>query len=376
MISARTDEGNLAGEVVSKQVVPTLNLEPRVVRNSGELGWLESGWEQLASRSGRPMDSFRWAKACTEMSSNVKLHTVVIGGARPTAIAPLMKGCGRGAPLEFLGVNEHFEPMDFLYDCPGSLDQLTDAIAKLGRPLVLKRILADSLAVPALKRSFRGRAIMLCRPVSGTPCIPLDDSWANPDQQLGSSRAARLRRARSQADKMGQVRFDVQSPCISELDELLEEAFRVEAACWKGRAGTALIQDRMRGDFYRSFAASACERGMLRMCFMRIDSRAVAMQIAAESGDRFWLLKIGYDDKFARCSPGMLLMRETVRYAALRGLKCYEFLGTEEPWTKMWTQQARPCISVRIYPATPSGMVAFVMDFGRLARSRTARLRK
>jgi CelD/BcsL family acetyltransferase involved in cellulose biosynthesis len=105
---------------------------------------------------------------------------------------------------------------------------------------------------------------------------------------------------------------------------------------------------------------------------MRIGGRAAAMQIAAEFGGRLWLLKIGYDEEFSRCSPGTLLMLETLRYAAVRGLSAYEFLGTEEPWTRVWTQKAHPCLSVRIYPATRAGMTALVTDFGRITWCKTA----
>ena len=44
------------------------------------------------------------------------------------------------------------------------------------------------------------------------------------------------------------------------------------------------------------------------------------MQVAVETGGRFWLLKVGYDERFARCSPGSLLLLETIRHAATTGV--------------------------------------------------------
>src|SRR5439155_13822651 len=112
-----------------------------------------------------------------------------------------------------------------------------------------------------------------------------------------------------------------------ELDRLLDEVFRVEAAGWKGREGTALANDSVRGMFYRRYAAAACRQGILRLCFLRIGDRVAAVQLGVESEGRFWLHKIGYDEAFAKCSPGMLLLRDTIRYAASRSLRSYEFLG-------------------------------------------------
>ena len=97
------------------------------------------------------------------------------------------------------------------------------------------------------------------------------------------------------------------------------------------------------------------------------------MQLAVECAGRFWLLKIGYDQEFQRCSPGILLIRETVRYAAARGLRGYEFLGIVEPWTEAWTDEVRPCVSVRAYPARWAGVAALAVDLADYARRRLGR---
>ena len=101
---------------------------------------------------------------------------------------------------------------------------------------------------------------------------------------------------------------------------------------------------------------------MLRIGLLRIGDTPVAMQLGVEWGGRFWLLKIGYDEAFSRCSPGSLLMVEMVRRAAGRGLTSYELLGVSEQWTRMWTRRERPCVSLRAYPATCTGAAALATD--------------
>jgi hypothetical protein len=142
---------------------------------------------------------------------------------------------------------------------------------------------------------------------------------------------------------------------------------------WKGRHGTALASDADRGVFYRRYAADACEKGILRVSFLRIGGQAAAMQLAVECGRRYWLLKIGYDQRFHRCSPGTLLVRETVAYAASKGLDTYEFLGIAAPWVETWTQRLRPCVSVRASPAHPRGAAAFAADLFDFALRRFRR---
>ncbi|MCH7493972.1 GNAT family N-acetyltransferase, partial [bacterium] len=93
-----------------------------------------------------------------------------------------------------------------------------------------------------------------------------------------------------------------------------------------GWALTPLAHDPQRAMFYRQYARAACLEGTLRVCFLRIGDRTAAMQLAVEQRGAFWLLRAGYDARFADCSPGLILTRDTIRYAAEAGLTSYEFL--------------------------------------------------
>ena len=56
--------------------------------------------------------------------------------------------------------------------------------------------------------------------------------------------------------------------------------------------------------------------------------------------------------------------------AADRGLRSFEFLGSEETWTQIWTDRVRPCVSVRAYPKNYRGMAALAFDGIRLVWER------
>jgi GNAT superfamily N-acetyltransferase len=165
------------------------------------------------------------------------------------------------------------------------------------------------------------------------------------------------------------------SPQPAEFDGLFDEAIAVEARSWKRDAGTALAVDPARERFFRAYFRSASEQGQLRIAFMRIDGRAVAMQIALECLGRYWLFKIGFDEEFERGSPGTLLMLHAIGWAAERGLNSYELLGNVEPWiAQLWTREQRDCVRLRSYPFNPRGALAFAADTlvwlrGRVARS-------
>lgn len=324
----------------------------------------QSTWERLAADRNPVMD-FAYARAwAAGLDGTERLHVLAAGGAETLAIAPLVMHRGGAGWLTLLAA-EMYEILDFLYADDDAVLELAQAIVRSGRPVELKRIPAASPVAAALEAAYRGRGILRRRPVGGSPWIPLDESWAEPEMRLDAGRRSDLRRARRQAEKMGPVQFQIVAPTPAQLPQLVEEAFQVEAAGWKGAHGTALATDPRRGAFFRRYTERACDKGILRMCMLRIGERAAAAQIAIESGSRFDLLRAGYDEQFSRCSPGMLLTLETIRYAARRGLRAYEFNGNVEPWTEVWTRHERACCSLRAYPFSPRGVAALMADGGR-----------
>ena len=329
-----------------------------------DLTELAASWDQLAVGSGNPMHYYAWVSACAEaFSTATDLQVVLVGPReRPLAIAPLIRRRSGLPRLELLGVGTLHEPMDLIYKNPAAVASLVEAVAHLGLPVFLERVPAESSTVAMAKQAWRGRGVVVCRAAPGTPWIALDRRWREPEPPLEAGRRSDLRRAQRKAEKIGPVSCEILSPAPGELDALLDDAFRVEAAGWKGRDRTALASDPARGAFYRRYAAAASRAGILRLCFLRVGGRIAAMQFAVETDERFWLLRIGYDEAFARCSPGMLLLRATVHDAAVRGLRSFEFLGAPEPWIRIWTERVRPCVSVRAYPARPWGVAAVTAD--------------
>jgi Acetyltransferase (GNAT) domain len=293
---------------------------------------------------------------------------VVEDGSEVVAIAPLAARRDGVTRLGLAGVDELSEPGDFVCRDAGALRRLASGVARLGCPLHLARIEAGSPSVGALRRAYARRAVFYRRTVASYPWIPLDEGWREPEQRFPSDRRSDLRRARRRADQLGEVTMDVISPRKEDLPPLLDELYRVEATGWKGREGTALAADVPRRLFFTTFAEAAVDAGFLRLAFLRIGGCAAAVQLAAECGRRFWLLKVGYDEKFKRASPGSLLMLETIRHAAVAGLESYELLGTSEPWTRVWTEHERACLALRTYPIRPRGFGAAALDAWRLVR--------
>jgi hypothetical protein len=273
-----------------------------------------------------------------------------------------------------LGAKETGEPGDALCLDPDTAALLAQAVVRDGRAVELHRIPAGSPFIPALKAALRGKGWVQVRPAGPMPTIALDASWQDPAARFNAGRRSDFRRAARRAAELGAVAFEMLSPTAAEFDALFDEAVAVEARSWKSDAGTAIAVDRAKEECFRRFFRWGAERGLFRIAFLRIDGAAVAMQMALEWGGRYWLFKIGFDEAYARCSPGSLLMLHSIGWAAAQGLCAYELLGNVEPWiATFWTQDRHECVRLRAYPCNAKGAAVFAGDALGWLQTRLAR---
>ena len=324
-----------------------------------------SAWRRLAKRANLPMQNPAFVSAVAEKLAQedaIQIH-YVDDGKRLAALFPLAAERGLFGRLKIVGEHELSEPGDVLcVDLPSAL-LLAEGIVSGKRVVDLDRLPSNSPMIGALQAAIAGKGKMSVRPAKATPTIDLDSCWKDPASQFNSGRRSDFRRAARRAAEFGKVDFEVLCPKPDEFDALFDEAINVEARSWKKEVGTAIAVDSCKEQFFRHYFRGACERGELRLAFMRIDGEIVAMQMALECLDRYWLFKIGFDEAFARCSPGTLLMLHTIGWAASRGLRAYELLGNVEPWiAQLWTRQEHDCARVRLYPYNLRGALAFAAD--------------
>ncbi|GAB4088708.1 GNAT family N-acetyltransferase [Hydrogenophaga soli] len=319
-----------------------------------DLPLLTPAWTALAeAQAANPMARPEWTQAYLDSYARQRPHTVclavLVRAGELHAVLPLVRKRTWGLPcLELLSSSELYEPTELLYRTPAALAELLDAtLRQQGCPVVLERHPGHAESLDTLARGLTAAAACRRRPRPGSPRVLLD---GNPDHVLNAGRRSDLRRMLRRAEKHGPAHFAVLTPTEAELPALLAEAFRVEAAGWKGAQQSALMQDHAAKAFFERYATLACRAGVLRVATMTLGGQTVAVQLDVVCGGAIWLLKIGYDEAFADCSPGNLLMMEVLRYACQQGLGACEFLGLAARWTRMWTELEYPTESVTLYP--------------------------
>lgn len=331
------------------------------------------GWERLARHASLPTQSADFTVSLAEtVLANVPLRLIeAVGPDGLEAMLPLCRAPGRFARWRVPGSQEVFEPVDALCRDADAAHRLARLLVADGRPLDLARIPAASPLIPALTTAMKGRGRVSIRPATAMPTIRLGSEWRDPEDRFSSRRRSDFRRAARRAAEFGNVQCEMLAPTYDTFDALFDEAIAVEAKSWKRAAGTAIACEPAKEAFFRRYLAAACARGEGRVAFLRIDGRVVAMQLAVEWAGRYWLYKIGYDEAYARCSPGTLLMLHALRDAVERGLTGFELMGDAEAWiADLWTREVHECVRLRTYPYAAAGAFAWAADAFAWARLR------
>ena len=98
----------------------------------------------------------------------------------------------------------------------------------------------------------------------------------------------------------------------ADVREAVEEFLRLEAAGWKGRAGTAMACIPEHAAFLRVLAESFARAGRLQLWFLEAGGKTVAGQCNLIAGDTVFHFKVAYEETFATYSPGVLLELDMV----------------------------------------------------------------
>jgi CelD/BcsL family acetyltransferase involved in cellulose biosynthesis len=344
-----------------------------IIEDLDTLRGLGSEWNEIAPpKDVEPWQSFSWMEAAaTACGENHLLRVITVRkDGRLAAIAPLVLKPSeqpfRPLRLDFLGGEELKEPNRFISVDLASLEVLVDVVvSERVYPIRLSRVPNDTENIRFLVTKFRKSG---WNTSVFSMSYPYLDLGKNP---IRKSLREDLRRARRKAEVHGEVRSEmVIAASREELRNHLERAFRIEDSGWKGRNRTSILSNGYRRKFFERYACSTWSDGTLRLSFLRINEELVAVQYAIESARSYWLLNVGYDEEYRHCSPGNLLLEESIEDAGRNGLLRYNLLGKEEPWTRRWTTSAQDCLVLAAYRLNSHGVKAVWSDASYLVAKR------
>ena len=230
----------------------------------------------------------------------------------------------------------------FLAEDDAATSELADALyVQRARRIEVAFLDATDPTLVRAREAARLRGYrILVRTLARAPYVDTSGSWQAYEARLSAKFRSSIRRRWRRLEEAGGASIDVFSG-LEGLDDLMDEAFRVEALGWKGERKTAVALDPGPARFYPRVGRWAAARGFLRLAFLRAGDRAIAFDFSLEDRGVHYGLKTGFDPAYRRFAPGMLLRHAMIERAFAEPVTTIEFLGKDDPWKLEWTKEVR-----------------------------------
>ena len=323
-----------------------MRLELDVRENLEELSALEPEWRALwqADASATPFQSPEWLLPWTR-------H--LWGGGRVCGLAMRHDGTlAAFAPLFFWGYGGSPQVIRVSFLGAGITDYL--GILAIGEAGPAARLLFDWLAhkrepwdlcefeeqradSPLLHAEMPPTVDARREECSVCPVADAPAAMPEFESRLGAAFRHNLHTAENRLYKDCSPEF-VDGPC----EELLSALFRLHEARWRERHEAGMLSTRRLIDFHCEAARAMARSGMLRLHGLRVNGEIVAVQYNLAAGRTRYLYLSGFNPEFGRYSPGMLLLRESIRHAIAEGAREIDFLRHGEPFKYRWGARDRP----------------------------------
>ena len=305
-------------------------LQTMAVRRHEDLRPHLSAWDALAWRAPQqnPCLMPAWAEAGFRHALGSDKRWLCIfayAGDRLVGVLPVYvsphPALGHTCPL--ISTCDHHAPSgDILLAPDRPAEALAALLAELRRQLPnhvgidLKAVRQNAPLWQALQDGVRG---YLVRYGLRSAFSFLDVRQGDFDSYLAGLGKMRrnLRTGRKKLEERGPVTVDLRRG-LTAGEDFLPEFLALEASGWKGRNGTAILNDPDKAAFFAALVKNLAARGQLEWHIVRSGDRLAAAQLAVRCGESLVLPKYAYDEDFAECTPGHLLMGEVIRDAFSR----------------------------------------------------------
>jgi CelD/BcsL family acetyltransferase involved in cellulose biosynthesis len=140
----------------------------------------------------------------------------------------------------------------------------------------------------------------------------------DPARGRSAKKKKELRRQYRRLGELGELSWE--SAAGAQIRDPIERFMALEAAGWKGRAGSAFVQDPGRAAFLRAAARALAASDRVSVESLLLDGKPIACGLFAWSGRQGYFWKITHDEAYAAYSPGVQLTLGLAERAQALGL--------------------------------------------------------
>jgi CelD/BcsL family acetyltransferase involved in cellulose biosynthesis len=194
------------------------------------------------------------------------------------------------------------------------------AIAAGAKALLLPVQTTDGLALRAFRRALKKRGLD-CEVQNRRERARLNTT-ADADTlllgSLGAKKMKELRRQRNRLADNGEISLHSATE-PTEVSVALEKFLSLEAGGWKGKRGTALVQNSGDAAFIRDAAKGLSARGQFEVLALNIGKQTAASCLVIRGGRQAYFFKLAHDETQSKNSPGVQLTLDLTRHLCADG---------------------------------------------------------
>jgi CelD/BcsL family acetyltransferase involved in cellulose biosynthesis len=327
------------------------------VGEESEFEALAGEWDALAPADSFPFDLHCWYLAWWR-AFGVDQELAICTARRDGVLVGVFPLCQTGNELKAMA-NTHSPLFRPLAGDEEARSAIVAAAMANGSDLELSGLPEEDASLAPLREGARaGAKTPLVEPSYSSPTVDTSgdfDAW----RELSKPRwGAPLERFRRKMGRDHEAALEiVEAP--RDLETELVDGFRVEASGWKGEAGTAILSDPRTEAFYTEVARVFAAREELRFSRIVLDGETAAFDFTLLHGGRLYLLKTGFDERFRRLAPGLVMRLSVIERCFETGLRSHELLGNESGWKSKFATGSRPYVTLHAYRRNPTGLARY-----------------
>jgi CelD/BcsL family acetyltransferase involved in cellulose biosynthesis len=217
--------------------------------------------------------------------------------------------------------------------------------------ILLKDLRRESPTTAAIRRFAAERRLAVgVENQCEAPYVRISGEWNQYLEQRSKHFRSTLARYERQWRELGGTLDVVDDADADRVGVVLEEGLALEASGWKGREGTAILDDPQVASFYRALVSRLAGSGQLRQYVLRQHGRAVAWDLCLRYERNAYGLKKAYDETYRSSAPGFELQRqELMTMFQDHDLGAWHLLAPQDDVKKRWCDRSIEQLSLRIY---------------------------
>lgn len=342
------------------------NIKIKIVRTLDELLVHANQWNQLALQAPQqlPMLSYAWIAAYFEhrvKSDEFWRCFLAYDGEQLVGVLPLIVTPRRTLGLKSVILrtpyDNHTVSVDLLA-LPGREHEIIPEIIKSAMNEYPRWFSFEFKRLPDTSPTLRvllndNKTIIPVKEYDGIgDYLAVEGDYEKYWKDLSSSTRRNLRNRERKLERLtrGEPAFIIED---SASEKELSLFMKVEAAGWKARTGSAILNSPPLVSFYNNLTCHLAAPGWLEWQFLQAGGKTYAANLSIKFNRSLVIWKLGYDETYSNCAPGSLLFERVIQHAFESGKVDEINLLTDMPWHKQWKTKKRNYYNLYLYPKRP-----------------------